>query len=69
MPSLRKQNQLKMQHPLRAGLRDDDEEYYIYKDFDTSLTKVHNHLRELPSIDQTTSKRNRDIIRERIIKM
>lgn len=39
----------------------------IYKDFDTSLTKVKNAIKKLPLLEQTTSKRGEDLIRDRLL--
>ena len=39
----------------------------IYKDFDTSLTKVKTPLNMLPSMDKTTRKRGEDLIRDRLL--
>lgn len=39
----------------------------IYKDFDTSLTKVKTAIRKLPFLEQTTSKRSEDLIRDRLL--
>ena len=45
----------------------DNENLLIYKDFDTSLTKVKNAIKKLPLLEQTTSKRGEDLIRDRLL--
>ena len=45
----------------------DNENLLIYKDFDTSLTKVKHAVRKLPLLEQTTSKRGEDLIRDRLL--
>ena len=45
----------------------DNENLLIYKDFDTTLTKVKHAVRKLPLLEQTTSKRGEDLIRDRLL--
>ena len=47
--------------------RKDNENLFIYKDFDTSLTKVKVPVTRLPALNQTTSKRPEDLIRDRLL--
>ena len=43
------------------------ENLFIYKDFDTSLTKVKGPLKWLPEMDKTTRIRGEDLIRDRLL--
>ena len=47
--------------------RGEDENLFIYKDFDTSLTAVKGNIRKLPILDQTTAQRGQDMIRDRLL--
>ena len=40
---------------------------FIYKDFETSLTKVKGQVTKLPALGQTTAKRPEDLIRDRLL--
>ena len=40
---------------------------FIYKDFDTSLTKVKGPVKRLPKLEQTTGQRGEDLIRDRLL--
>ena len=44
-----------------------DENLFIYKDFDTSLTKVGGNVNVIAGIDKTTSMRGEDLIRDRLL--
>ena len=50
-----------------ARVRKDFENLFIYKDFDTSLTKVKTPIRHYPRLGQTTAKRPEDLIRDRLL--
>ena len=50
-----------------AGKKKDSENLFIYKDFDTSLTKVKTHIKQLPRLNQTTAVRGEDLIRDRLL--
>ena len=43
------------------------ENMFIYKDFETSLTKVKSPVTKLPMLAQTTQKRPEDLIRDRLL--
>ena len=43
------------------------ENLFIYKDFDTSLTKVKVAVGKLAPVNKTTSKRGEDLIRDRLL--
>ena len=47
--------------------RVNEENLFIYKDFDTSLTAVKGPVKQLALLDQTTSKRGEDLIRDRLL--
>ena len=47
--------------------KQNEEHLFIYKDFDTSLTKVGGNKNVLPSTDLTTSVRGEDLIRDRLL--
>ena len=44
-----------------------DENMFIYKDFDTSLTKVGGNKNYHPAMQKTTSVRGEDLIRDRLL--
>jgi len=44
-----------------------EENLFIYKDFDTSLTAVKGPVKKLALLGQTTSKRGEDLIRDRLL--
>ena len=44
-----------------------DENLFIYKDFDTSLTKVRGNKNVHPALTKTTSMRGEDLIRDRLL--
>ena len=45
----------------------EDDNLFIYKDFDTSLTAVKGNIRKLPVLQQTTAQRGQDMIRDRLL--
>lgn len=49
------------------GRKKDTENLFIYKDFDTSLTKVKVAVGRLAPVDKTTSIRGEDLIRDRLL--
>ena len=51
----------------KGGGDGDSENLFIYKDFDTSLTKVKGHIKKLPLLDETTGKRGEDLLRDRLL--
>ena len=53
--------------PAKPPKKKDYENMLIYKDFDTSLTKVKTPINVLPSMDKTTRKRGEDLIRDRLL--
>jgi hypothetical protein len=44
-----------------------DDPMFIYKDFDTSLTKTKGNMNKIPSMDNRTSIRGEDLIRDRLL--
>lgn len=53
--------------PKKVDKKKESENLFIYKDFDTSLTKVKGHIKQMPRLDQTTSQRGEDMIRDRLL--
>ena len=53
-----------MTSPRRKGI---PENLFIYKDFETNLTKVKVPVTRLPSLGQTTNKCAEDLIRDRLL--
>ena len=51
----------------RFRKKEKPENLFIYKDFDTTLTKVKGPLKCLPKLDQTTRIRGEDLIRDRLL--
>lgn len=47
--------------------KSESENLFIYKDFDTTLTKVKTPMKKLPILKQTTSQRGEDLIRDRLL--
>lgn len=47
--------------------KSESENLLIYKDFDTTLTKVKTPMKKLPILKQTTSQRGEDLIRDRLL--
>ena len=58
---------MRVKSPLKKKVVSENENLFIYKDFDTSLTKVKGNIKKLPVIGQTTSKRGEDLIRDRLL--
>ena len=48
---------LKNRSPLPNKKKEDPDNLFIYKDFDTSLTAVKGNIKRLPILEQTTAQR------------
>ena len=44
-----------------------EENLFIYKDFDTSLTQVKGNIKQLPVLKETTTIQGRDLLRDRLL--